>query len=187
MPTIRHHNDETDSPHVSRQRRHRRRLREIRQNREIRHENQRITDGLVYLFEQVQVLKRQNQILVKQLAIHATATNAHATAINAQAGVIHNIAQNQEGAKLVYGNIGKIVSWLWLVSGLALMIYGFFVLWRKKSLERLIAIVVLIVIIVNWLIALMTIGDHRFRIPILGMSIFLQAVGIQKLFKKKLV
>jgi uncharacterized membrane protein len=100
---------------------------------------------------------------------------------------ITNIAQNQDGARLVYGNVGKIASWLWLTSGLILMIYGFFTLWRQKSSERLIAIIVLSVIIVNWIIALMTIGDHRFRIPILGMSIFLQTIGIQKLFRKKLV
>jgi hypothetical protein len=40
----------------------------------------------------------------------------------------------------------------------------------------------MVVIATNWLITLFTIGDHRFRIPIMGMSLFLQAIGLKTLF-----
>jgi len=33
------------------------------------------------------------------------------------------------------------------------------------------------------LITLFTIGDHRFRVPIMGLSLFLQAIGLKTLFK----
>jgi hypothetical protein len=41
----------------------------------------------------------------------------------------------------------------------------------------------MISIITNLLISLISIGDHRFRIPIMGMSLFLQAIGLKTLFK----
>jgi hypothetical protein len=40
-------------------------------------------------------------------------------------------------------------------------------------------------IVLNWLISMGTLGDHRQRVPILGLSIFLQAVGLKVLFKGK--
>jgi hypothetical protein len=39
----------------------------------------------------------------------------------------------------------------------------------------------MIALLSNWLITLFTIGDHRFRIPIMGVSLFLQAIGIKTL------
>ena len=38
-------------------------------------------------------------------------------------------------------------------------------------------------IITNLLISLISIGDHRFRIPIMGMSLFLQVIGLKTLSK----
>ena len=96
---------------------------------------------------------------------------------------IKNIAETSlEGNKLVEGPIGKAISWLWLLGGLALLFYGYLILLRQNYLERFIANLAMIVISTNWLISLMTIGDHRFRIPIMGMSLFLQAVGLKTLF-----
>lgn len=96
---------------------------------------------------------------------------------------IKNIASTPEGVNLVYGGFGKLVSWLWLLGGLALLLYGFIILWRQNSLERFIGNIALIAISTNWLISLISIGDHRFRIPIMGMSLFLQAIGLRTLFK----
>ena len=96
---------------------------------------------------------------------------------------IKNIASTPEGNKLVYGGFGKLISWLWLLGGLALLLYGFIVLRRQNSLERFIGSVAMIVISTNWLISLISIGDHRFRVPIMGMSLFLQAIGLRTLFK----
>jgi len=95
---------------------------------------------------------------------------------------IKNIASTPDGDKLVYGGFGKIISWLWLLGGLALLLYGYQILRRQNSLERFMANLAMVAIATNWLISLMTIGDHRFRIPIMGMSLFLQAIGLRTLF-----
>jgi hypothetical protein len=41
----------------------------------------------------------------------------------------------------------------------------------------------MIAVATNWLITLLTIGDHRFRIPIMGLSLFLQVIGLKTLLK----
>jgi hypothetical protein len=84
---------------------------------------------------------------------------------------------------LVYGSFGKLISWIWLLTGLALLLYGYLTLWRQNSLERFIANMAMIAISTNWLISLISIGDHRFRIPIMGLSLFLQAIGLKTLFR----
>ena len=97
---------------------------------------------------------------------------------------IANIASTPDGNKLVYGGFGKLISWLWLLGGVALIIYGFLVLWRLGSLEKFIALMAMIAVSTNWLISLISIGDHRFRLPIMGMTLFLQAVGLKTLFSR---
>ena len=96
---------------------------------------------------------------------------------------IKKITSTQEGVNLVYGSFGKLISWLWLLSGLALLLYGYLTLWRQNSLERFIANMAMIAISTNWLISLVSIGDHRFRIPIMGLSLFLQAIGLKTLLR----
>lgn len=96
---------------------------------------------------------------------------------------IKNIASTPDGDKLVYGEFGKLISWLWLLGGLVLLLYGYLILWRQNSLERFIGNMAMIAIATNWLISLISIGDHRFRLPIMGMSLFLQAIGLKTLFK----
>ena len=97
---------------------------------------------------------------------------------------IANIASTPDGNKLVYGGFGKLISWLWLLGGIVLIIYGFLVLWRLGSLEKFIAFMAMIAVSTNWLVSLISIGDHRFRLPIMGMSLFLQAVGLKTLFSR---
>ena len=97
---------------------------------------------------------------------------------------IKNIASSSpEGNNLIFGTTGKVISWVWLLGGLALLLYGYLTLWRQNNLERFIANIAMVVVASNWLISLITIGDHRFRIPIMGVSLFLQAVGLRTLFK----
>jgi hypothetical protein len=93
-----------------------------------------------------------------------------------------SIAKTQQGANLVYGALGKAISWMWLMGGLVLLFYGYSVLRRQNSLERFIGNLAIIAITTNWLITLFTIGDHRFRIPIMGLSLFLQGIGLKTLF-----
>jgi len=95
---------------------------------------------------------------------------------------LKNIATTQDGFNIVYGGFGKVISWLWLLGGLTLLLYGYFTLWRHNLLERFIGNLAMVAITTNWLITLLTIGDHRFRIPIMGMSLFLQAIGLKTLF-----
>ena len=96
---------------------------------------------------------------------------------------IKDISQTEGGSNLVYGGFGKVVSWLWLLGGLALLLYGYITLWRQNSLERFVGNLAMIAVATNWLITLFTIGDHRFRIPIMGLSLFLQVIGFKTLFK----
>ena len=96
---------------------------------------------------------------------------------------IKSMTSTQEGINTVYGNFGKLVSWTWLLGGLALLLYGFQILWRQKSLERLIANLAMLAIAINWMVSLISIGDHRFRMPIMGLSLFLQAIGLKTLFR----
>jgi hypothetical protein len=96
---------------------------------------------------------------------------------------LKNIASTQDGFNLVYGGFGKVISWVWLLGGLALLLYGYLTLWRQNSLERFIGNLAMVAISTNWLITLLTIGDHRFRIPIMGLSLFLQVIGLKTLLK----
>jgi hypothetical protein len=97
-----------------------------------------------------------------------------------------NIASNsQAGNDLVNGLTGKVISWIWLIGSFALLLLGFWQLWKSRGIERVIASFAAIQIGLNWLIAIGTLGDNRQRLPILGLSLFLQAVGIKKLFKGK--
>jgi hypothetical protein len=97
---------------------------------------------------------------------------------------IVNIAKNSvEGENLVNGTTGKAVAWLWMTASLLVMAIGFFSLWRTNGVERLIAYAAMSQILLNWLVSLGTLGDHRQRLPILGLSIFFQAIGIKTIFK----
>jgi hypothetical protein len=96
---------------------------------------------------------------------------------------LKDIATTQDGFNLISGGFGKVISWLWLLGGLAFLLYGYFTLWRQNSLERFIGNLAMVVIATNWLITLFTIGDHRFRIPIMGLSLFLQVIGLKTLLK----
>ena len=96
---------------------------------------------------------------------------------------IQDIIKTKDGYTAIFGWSGKLISWLWLLGGIAILLYGYLILWRQKSLERFIGSIAIIAIGSNWLISLISIGDHRFRVPIMGMSLFLQAVGIKTLLK----
>ena len=97
-----------------------------------------------------------------------------------------NIASNsQEGYTLVYGTFGKIVSWGWILASIALLIIGLWRLWRIGGIEKIIGLFAVTQVTLNWLISMGTLGDHRQRLPILGLSIFLQAVGVKTIFKGK--
>jgi len=97
---------------------------------------------------------------------------------------IKDIQNNSvNGDNLVRGPIGWLFSWLWFLGGLGLLLYGFTILWRLKQLEKLIGLIAAVIVGGSWGVSLLTIGDHRFRLPIMGMSLFLQAIGLKTIFK----
>jgi len=97
---------------------------------------------------------------------------------------IKDIQNNSvNGDNLVRGPIGWLFSWLWFLGGLGLLLYGFTILWRLKQLEKLIGLITAVIVGGSWGVSLLTIGDHRFRLPIMGVSLFLQAIGLKTIFK----
>jgi hypothetical protein len=95
---------------------------------------------------------------------------------------------SQSGNDLVYKTAGKIISYLWLATGLFLLFYGFNYLRKLKGIELNLSYLLLSPILASWISAVGTIGDHRFRIPTMSLSLVLQVVGFLalrgKLFKQ---
>jgi len=92
--------------------------------------------------------------------------------------------KTQQNYDAVYGPIGKLVSWLWLLGQLALLFSGLVWLWKMGGTERLISKLAGAPVLLGWLISMGTIGDHRFRIPQMGLSLFLQVGGFIFLKRK---
>ena len=78
---------------------------------------------------------------------------------------------------------GKLIAYIWMFSGLGLLLYGFLILWRANGTERFIGLFAMTIISSSWAITLISIGDHRFRLPVMGMSLFLQAIGLKTLLR----
>ena len=97
---------------------------------------------------------------------------------------VKNMTSTQSGANLVSGPIGKLISWGWILSQLALLLYGYLTLRRGDLVSKLAANSALSAVVISWLISIGTIGDHRFRIPTMSLSLLLQAAGIWQLKKK---
>lgn len=94
------------------------------------------------------------------------------------------MAKSESGNDLIYGGLGRFISWVWLLGGLLLVGAGLIWLWRLGGIERSMAWLAGIPVILGWLTSLGTIGDHRFRIPQMGLSLFLQVVGVYGLRRR---
>ena len=91
---------------------------------------------------------------------------------------IMDIARNsQSGNDLVYKSVGKAISFLWVIGGISLFFIGFFWLRSMKGINANIAWLTGIPVVISWLVSMGTIGDHRFRIPTMSLSLFLQVMG----------
>ena len=84
---------------------------------------------------------------------------------------------SQQGNDLVNQSLGKAISFLWLIGGISLMFIGFFWLRSMRGVQGNLAYLTLTPIVVSWLVSMGTIGDHRFRIPTMPFSLFLQVMG----------
>jgi hypothetical protein len=91
---------------------------------------------------------------------------------------------SQQGNKTVYGIFGKIVSWVWVLGGIFLLFYGFISLRKLGEIQSNLANILLAPVLASWIAAIATIGDHRFRIPTMSLSLVLQMVAILTLKNK---
>ena len=95
---------------------------------------------------------------------------------------ILNIARgSQQGNDLVYGGVGKFISWVWMLGGISLFFIGFFWLRSHKGIYSQLAWLSFLPVVISWLVGMGTIGDHRFRIPTMSLSLVLQVLGLYAL------
>ncbi|MFM8620811.1 MAG: hypothetical protein ACKOCL_02155, partial [Candidatus Nanopelagicaceae bacterium] len=100
---------------------------------------------------------------------------------------VKQTAKTQDGFKMVYGGFGKAISWLWFLASFALMIWGFIWFWKSGSELHQIGLLAGVPVAISWLVALGTIGDHRFRIPTMAFIFILQLAGLRGLSRKPLI
>jgi hypothetical protein len=92
-----------------------------------------------------------------------------------------NISKTQSGADFVRGTFGKLISWVWIISQIGLLIYGFLSLRKIDPISKIFADCAMSAVVIAWLISIGTIGDHRFRIPTMALSLVLQVVAVWKI------
>jgi hypothetical protein len=95
-----------------------------------------------------------------------------------------SIKKSQEGARFVLGVPGKFISYAWIIGQLVFLFWGYRELIKIGAFEKVIANLIMLPIVTSWLISVGTIGDHRFRIPTMSLSLFLQVVGFMALRKR---
>ena len=97
----------------------------------------------------------------------------------------HQIAIGSQGGRdFVYSGFGIAVSYGWIIGQMLFLFIGYRSLRKQGENEKFFANIVMIPIVLSWLISIGTIGDHRFRIPTMSMSIFLQVAAFLAVRKK---
>jgi hypothetical protein len=91
---------------------------------------------------------------------------------------------NQSGQDLVFGSIGILISYLWIIGQVLFLFLGYRSLRKLGSDELFFARILITPVLVSWLLALGTIGDHRFRMPTMSMSLVLQVIAFLAIRKK---
>jgi hypothetical protein len=97
---------------------------------------------------------------------------------------VKNGIKTQQNQDVVYGALGKIVSWMWIIGQFVFLFVGLTWLWRMGGTEKVIAKLTATPVLLGCLISMGTIGDHRFRLPQMGLSLFLQTAGFIALKRK---
>jgi len=97
----------------------------------------------------------------------------------------HQFSQHtKSGHDFIYGPIGVLVSWGWIIGQMLFLFIGYRSLRQLGESEKFLANIVMIPVVLSWFISIGTIGDHRFRIPTMSMSIFLQVAAFLAIRKK---
>jgi hypothetical protein len=94
------------------------------------------------------------------------------------------MSQSQEGYNFIAGPFGRFLAWAWLLGGLFVLFLGFYSLWKANRVTRALGSSAMAIVLASWLIAAGTQGDHRYRVPIMGMSLLLQISGWNFILKK---
>ena len=94
------------------------------------------------------------------------------------------IIGSDEGRDFVYNPVGRTISHLWVVGQILLLFLGYRYIRRLGSDQRFFANIVLAPVVFSWLLSIATIGDHRFRIPTMSLSLILQVAALLALTKK---
>lgn len=90
---------------------------------------------------------------------------------------ISKFEKTESGKNFLNSAVSLAISWMWAAFGVILFLFGaYFQIFRNKINSNFIAILAG-ACFSSWAISLLTVGDHRFRLPLLGFSIFLQVVG----------
>jgi hypothetical protein len=97
---------------------------------------------------------------------------------------VQQMQKTTTAVNLIQGNFGKTISYLWLVGQLVLLLFGFLTLNKRGGLAKKVAVLTATPVLLAWLITLATIGDHRFRIPTMGLSLLLQVAGFLAIRQK---
>jgi hypothetical protein len=91
---------------------------------------------------------------------------------------------SQSGRDFMYSGFGVAVSYGWILGQMFFLFMGYRTLRKLGQDEKFLARIVIAPVLLSWLISIGTIGDHRFRIPTMSMSIFLQVVAFLAIRKK---
>jgi hypothetical protein len=91
---------------------------------------------------------------------------------------------NQEGQGLVFGPFGVTISYLWIIGQVLFLGLGYRVLRKLGPDEKFFARLLITPVLLSWLLALGTIGDHRFRVPTMSLSLLLQLAAFLAIRKK---
>ena len=86
--------------------------------------------------------------------------------------------------QIIYSKIGKVLSLSFAVLRFLLIFIGYRFLSKIGEAEKYLSRVIMSLILSNWFISTLTIGDHRFRIPIMSYVIMLQSVAFLSLSRK---
>jgi hypothetical protein len=89
----------------------------------------------------------------------------------------YTVIKNKEGAELVLGGFGKAVSYLWIFGQMFFLFLGFWQIIKVFVKNRIFVYLLISPVIFSWLISIGTIGDHRFRIPTMPLSLLFQVAG----------
>jgi hypothetical protein len=91
---------------------------------------------------------------------------------------------SKAGQDLVLGPIGSAVSYLWIIGQVLFLGLGYRALRKLGPDEKFFARILITPVLLSWLLALGTIGDHRFRVPTMSMSLILQLALFLSVRKK---